>query len=82
MKAKLPAGNLHLHHEVTSSVASNLEATLPSSLKHSMVLAQENGALSWLFVIPREEFGFILKKGAFRDALALRYGRLPSLSFL
>ena len=74
MEAKLPARNLL--HEVTSSVALWL---LPSSLKHSMVLAQENGASCWLSVIPWEEFGFILYNGAFRNAVALRYGRLPSL---
>ena len=39
MEAELPTQNLHLilHHEVTCSVASNLEVILPSSLKHSMV---------------------------------------------
>jgi hypothetical protein len=43
-----------------------------------MDLAQEKGASSWLSALPREEFGFTLHKGAFRDALALRYGWPPS----
>lgn len=43
-----------------------------------MDLAQEKGASSWLTSLPLEEFSFTLHKGAFRDALALRYGWLPS----
>ena len=39
-----------------------------------MDLAQEKGASTWLTVLAVEEFGFSLHKGAFRDALALRYG--------
>ena len=44
-----------------------------------MDLAQEKGASSWLTSLPLEEFRFTLRKGAFRDAIALRYGWLPSL---
>ena len=39
-----------------------------------MDLSTEKGASNWLTVLPVEEFGFSLHKGAFRDALALRYG--------
>ena len=35
-------------------------------------------ASSWLTALPVEEFGFALHKGAFRDALALRYGWSPN----
>ena len=42
-----------------------------------MDLSQEKGASSWLTALPVEEFGFVLHKGAFRDALALRYGWQP-----
>ena len=38
----------------------------------------EKGASSWLTVLPLEEHHFSLHKQAFRDALALRYGWLPS----
>ena len=31
----------------------------------------------YLSLLPLEEFGFSLHKGAFRDAIALRYGWLP-----
>ncbi len=47
-----------------------------------MTLASERGASNWLTTLPIEEFGFTLHKGAFHDALALRYGwklnRTPS----
>ena len=60
-----------------SNEASQLFNTLPSSLQYSMKLAQEKGASNWLTALPVEEFGFALHKGAFRDALALRYGWPP-----
>ena len=59
--------------------ASHLKTSLPAPLQHSMSLAQEKGASSWLTALPVEEFGFALHKGAFRDALALRYGWCPTL---
>ena len=43
-----------------------------------MDLASERGASNWLTALPIEEFGFSLHKGAFTDALALRYGWTPS----
>ena len=36
--------------------------------------SKENGASSWLSSLPIAEHGFALHKGAFRDALCLRYG--------
>ena len=36
--------------------------------------ASKKGASAWLTTLPIEEHGFALHKGAFRDALALRYG--------
>ena len=36
--------------------------------------ACEPGASAWLSTLPMEEHGFCLSKGAFRDALSLRYG--------
>ena len=59
--------------------ATILKSTLPASLQHAMELAQEKGASSWLTALPVEEFGFALHKGAFHDALALRYGWPPTL---
>ena len=57
-----------------SSIADQLKTSLPPDLQRAMVLAQEKGASNWLTTLPVEEFGFCLHKGAFRDALALRYG--------
>ena len=57
-----------------SATASDLKSDLTSDLQRAMDLAQEKGASNWLTVLPVEEFGFSLHKGAFRDALALRYG--------
>ena len=56
-----------------SSTASQLKASFPPDLQRAMDLSQEKGASNWLTVLPVEEFGFSLHKGAFRDALALRY---------
>ena len=58
--------------QVKMANASHLKTSLPAPLQHSMSLAQEKGASSWLTALPVEEFGFALHKGAFRDALALR----------
>ncbi len=58
--------------------ASTLKASLPSSLNRAMALASEKGASSWLTTLPIEEHGFTLHKGAFHDALALRYDWNPS----
>ena len=40
----------------------------------------EKGASTWLSVLPIDEHGFSLHKGAFRDALCLRYAwQIPQL---
>ena len=57
-----------------SSSSSQLKASLPPDLQRAMDLSMEKGASNWLTVLPVDEFGFTLHKGAFRDALALRYG--------
>ena len=64
--------------EDSRSAALAVKSALSSSLKYTVDLAQERGASTWLTSLPLEEFGFSLHKGAFRDALALRYGWLPS----
>ena len=43
-----------------------------------MSLAQDSGASNWLTTLPIEDFDLTLCKGAFRDALALRYGWCPT----
>ena len=49
-------------------------SSLPHSIKKSALVAQEKGVSSWLSALPIQRFGFALHKGAFRDAIALRYG--------
>jgi len=40
-------------------------------------LINTNQEASWLSILPLDEHGFALHKGAFRDALCLRYGWRP-----
>ena len=58
------------NRDIAKSSATTLRATIPKSLQRAM-------ALSWLTSLPLEEFGLTLHKGAFRDAIALRYGWQP-----
>jgi len=48
---------------------------------HCLYIIQyaEKGSSSWLTALPLSEHGFSLHKGAFRDALCLRYGWRPPL---
>ena len=59
-------------------MADALKSTLPTLSRWSMDFASEKGASNWLTSLPIEEHGFCLHKGAFKDALALRYGWSPS----
>ena len=51
-------------------------------MQRAMLASTEKGASNWLTTLPIDEHGFSLHKGAFRDALCLRYGwrtsHLPS----
>lgn len=51
-----------------------LKDSLDASRNRAMELASERGASTWLTSVLIEEFGFCLHKGAYKDALALRYG--------
>ena len=71
-KAKI---NVHKHkYQQISSSASLLKSELPAQLQRAMDFLRGKGASGWLTALPVEEFGYALLKGAFRDALALRYG--------
>ena len=58
-------------------MAAEIGDQLPSTMNKAVELAQEKGASAWLTVLPIVEHGFALHKGAFCDALALRYGWRP-----
>ena len=47
---------------------------LSPQLKHLVDLAKEKGASSWFSVLPLNDHGFSLHKGAFGDAICLLYG--------
>lgn len=61
-----------------STLSKELLSKLTLRLQRAVSLAQEKGASSWLTALPIQEHGFSLHKTAFHDALALRYGWLPS----
>ena len=62
-----------------SDTYDSLLSSLPSKLQCSILLSSEEGSSSWLTALPLADQGFALHKGAFRDALCLRYGWQPQL---
>ena len=54
--------------------AEELHHKLSPHQQRLMECAQEKGASTWVTGLPLDEHGFRLHKGAFRDALCLRYG--------
>ena len=75
-QAKAEVVPLKCEHQSTS--ASALKSALSVDLQRILSYAAETGASSWLTALPVEEHGFALHKGAFRDAICLRYGWHPS----
>ena len=67
-----------LQRQQDSEKAIELKGRLPNTLQRAMDVSSEKGASSWLTTLPIAEHGFALHKGAFRDALCLRYGWRPS----
>ena len=61
-----------------AKAAAELKDKLPSNLQKALTVSAEKGASSWLSTLPIEEHGFTLHKGAFKDALCLRYGWRPT----
>ena len=53
--------------------ADKVIANLSSTQRRCAIAAQEKGTSSWLSAVPIERLGFVLHKGEFRDAIALRY---------
>ncbi len=63
--------------EHMTQAASTLQEEVTPELSKAMDLASQSGASSWLTSLPIKEHGFCLHKGAFVDAMALRYGWTP-----
>ena len=61
-----------------STFSTELLSKLTPTLQRAVTLAQEKGASNCLTALPVQEHGFSLHKTAFQDALALRYGWMPS----
>ena len=78
--AKRHSQNVKRQHQ--KKEAEELVNKLPPNLQRAMEVSSEKGASTWLTTLPIADHGFTLHKGAFRDALCLRYGwhpqRLPS----
>ena len=66
------------NHAKSSTDVDEISALLPDPLWRAVALAKEKGSSTWLTTLPLVEHGFALHKGAFHDALALRYGWTPS----
>jgi len=70
---------LGTHHQ---SIIESCDALLPMlspSLCRSIMLSSEKSSSSWMTALPLTDLGFCLHKGAFHDALCLRYGWQPPL---
>ena len=60
--------------EQMKTVAENVLSSLKPLERRCALAAQEKGTSSWLAALPIQRHGFALNKGAFWDAIALRYG--------
>ena len=69
---------VQVRQENHTRVADEIRELLPDPLRRAVDLAKEKGSSTWLTALPLIEHGFTLHKGAFHDALALRYGWTPS----
>lgn len=76
LRARKDTRTLCRQQEATA--AAELKDKLPSNLQKALTVSAEKGASSWLSTLPIEEHGFTLHKGAFKDALCLRYGWRPT----
>ena len=57
--------------------ANEIANKLPPNLWRAMEVSSEKGASTWLTTLPIADHRFTLHKGAFRDALCLRYDWRP-----
>ena len=63
-----------INRQLINTTAEHLKSKMNSQLARVVTLASEKGASSWLTALPIDEHGFaLMHKGAFRDALSLRY---------
>ena len=67
------------HRQCIAASFDSLLPSLSSSLQRSVLMSGEMGSSSWLTALSLSEQWFTLHKGAFRDALCLRYDWQPPL---
>ena len=66
----------HEINEKNIKIKTIVERLLPR-LQRQVAIIRQEGASSWLSSIPLKAYDFVLHKGAFLDAIALRYGWSP-----
>ena len=67
-------GAINKKHQLDcKNEADNVIRDLPPKQQRCAQAAQEKGTSSWLSALPIKSFGFALRKGAFKDAVAIRY---------
>ena len=66
------------HRQKAKTDIRGFAADASPTLQHTIQLASEPGASSWLTCRPLSRHGFVLSKSEFRDGLALCYGWRPS----
>ena len=71
LEAKASIRRSNREHQVQQ--AESVHGHLSPQLKRHVELAMEKGASSWLSVLPLDDHNFSLHKGAFKDAICLRY---------
>ena len=76
-QCKREAHNSKCKHQ--QEPATTLKSELAAPLLSSAELATEEGASSWLTAILLDQYGFTLHKGAYGDALCVRYGWSPPM---
>ena len=76
-QARLRNNARKFHRQLEARTANDLKENLPTKLQKALTICSEKGVSSWLSALPISEHGFALHKGAFRDALCLRYGWRP-----
>ena len=75
ISAKNHTRNVQRRHE--KAEANLITERLLPNLQRAIEVSSGKGASTWLTALPLSNYGFNLHKGAFRDALCLRCGRLP-----
>ena len=75
---ELKEANVRKRDDLLKEKVLIVDQRLSDDLRFAVLNGRETGASSWLTVVPMKAHGFALHKGDFQDAIALRYGWVPS----